>query len=114
MMMPQPLVLLLTPQQQHDLEQARATHPFPSVRERAAALLKIAAGQSGRRVALSGLLKPRCTDTIYAWVHRFQAEGMAGLLVRPGRGRKPAFSPSLSHRRGRSRGAPPHDCRCLP
>ena len=91
--MPKPLVLILTPEQRADLEWARDHHPLPYVRERAAALLKIADEQSGRQVALHGLLKKRYPDTVYDWVKRFKAEGMPGLLVKPGRGRKPAFSP---------------------
>jgi transposase len=47
-----------------------------------------------RQVALSGLLKPRDPDTVYSWIRRYQAEGLDGLLIKPGRGRKPAFSPS--------------------
>jgi transposase len=56
-------------------------------------MLKIAAGQSGRDVALHGLLKHRRPDTVYDWVRRYRAAGIAGLRVQPGRGRKPAFSP---------------------
>ncbi len=93
--MPRPLTLELTPEQRQALEDVRDHHEKPYMRERAAALLKIAGGMSGRQVALHGLLKPRCPDTIYAWVRRYQAEGIAGLLVRAGRGRKPAFSPSV-------------------
>ena len=91
--MPHPLEL--TPQQQTCLEAARDHHPKPYMRERAAALLKVAEGFSVPRVARWGLLKPHDPDTLYRWVHRYREEGIAGLLVRPGRGRKPAFSPSL-------------------
>jgi transposase len=91
-------VLILTPQQRTDLEWARDHHSRPYVRERAAALLKIADGHSGREVARNRLLKPHWPDTVYDWVKRFQAEGLKGLLVKPGRGRKPAFSPSLPDR----------------
>jgi transposase len=91
--MAKPLVLILTPRQRADLEWARDRHPLPYIRERAAALLKIADGQSGRAVALHGLLKKRCPDTIYDWISRFKAEGLKGLFVKPGRGRKPAFFP---------------------
>ena len=102
--MAKPLVLVLTPTQRTDLEWARDKHPYPYVRERAAALLKVADGQSGRQVAQHGLLKPRWPDTLYAWVARFKAEGLKGLLVRAGRGRKPAWSPrypdALSAREG--------------
>ena len=91
--MAKPLVLVLTPKQRDELEWARDHHPLAYVRERAAALLKIADGQSGRQVALHGLLKPRQPDTIYEWVRRYKAKGFKGLLIKPGRGRKPAFSP---------------------
>jgi transposase len=63
------------------------------MRERATAILKIANGMSGRQVALNGLLKKRKPDAIYDWVHRYQKEDIKGLLVKPGRGRKPAYSP---------------------
>jgi transposase len=92
--MPKPLVLVLTPKQWDELEWARDQYPKPYVRERAAALLKIADGRSGRDVALNGLLKPRDPDTIYEWVRRYKKHGLKGLLIKPGRGRKPAFSPS--------------------
>jgi hypothetical protein len=93
--MPKPLVLPLTPEQRAELEQARDHDPRPYLREHAAAILKIADGSSGRQTALQGLLKPRWPDTIYHWVERYQAEGLKGLEVRTGRGRKPSFSPSI-------------------
>ncbi len=94
--MPRPLVLDLTQKQRDELKNARDHHPRPYVRERAAALLKIADGQSGREVALHGLLKSHAPDTIYDWVKRYNDNGkqIDALLIRPGRGRKPAFSPS--------------------
>ncbi len=98
--MPKPIQLVLTAEERKELERIRDRHPKPYVRERAAALLKIAAGRSGRDVALHGLLKRRYPDTIYGWVRRYKAEGVKGLLVRPGRGRKPAFSPSAPERGG--------------
>ena len=100
--MPKPLELWLTPAQRAELEDCRDHSPRPYLRVRAAALLKVAAGSSGRAVACHGLLKAVQPRTVYAWVHRYQAEGLAGLRVRPGRGRKPAFPPSLwVERRGR-------------
>ena len=71
----------------------RASKPY--IRERAAAILKIVEGDSGRQIALQGLLKRHAPDTIYEWVRRYLAEGKAGLEIRRGRGHKPAFSPSL-------------------
>jgi hypothetical protein len=45
-------------------------------------------------------LKRRKPFTVERWVHRFQAEGSTGLHIRPGRGRKPAFSPCGVHGAG--------------
>jgi hypothetical protein len=46
-----------------------------------------------RRRKKSGLLKPRSPDSIYAWVRHYQEHGLKGLEIKPGRGRKPSFSP---------------------
>ena len=91
--MPKLLTVCLTPEQQEQLEHIRDNDKRPYMRERAAAILKVAEGVSGRQVALDGLLKQRKPDTIYDWVERYQSEGIAGLSIKPGRGRKPAFSP---------------------
>lgn len=91
--MAKPLVIELTDKQRQELVEIRDKHEKPYVRERAAAILKIADGMSGRSVALFGLLKKRDPDSVYSWVRRYNAEGVAGLQVRSGRGRKPAFSP---------------------
>lgn len=91
--MPAPLVVVLRPEQTAELEQLRDHDPTPYMREKAAAILKVAAGQSLRAVARAGLLRPRRRETIATWVRRYLAEGPAGLRVRPGRGRKPAFFP---------------------
>ena len=96
--MPKPLTLTLSSSQRQELEHARDHHERPYVRERAAALLKIAQGLTAHQVALHGLLKTRDPDTVYGWLRRYLAEGMPGLLVRAGRGRKPAFSPSARFR----------------
>ena len=98
--MPAKLNLELSEEQVLELEELR-DHAFkPYLRERAAAILKIAQGSSGRETALHGLLKPHWQDTIYEWVQRYRAEGKAGLEIKSGRGRKPAFSPSVSKPRG--------------
>ncbi len=92
--MPVPLLLELTADQRAELEQVRDHDPTPYLRERAAGILKVGAGLSVRAVARAGLLQPRRRETVGTWVRRYQAEGIAGLRVRPGRGRKPAFPPS--------------------
>jgi transposase len=94
--MPAKMKLELTTQEVLDLEDIRDHAPKPYLRERAAAILKIAQGSSGREVALHGLLKPHWQDTIYEWVERYRAKGKVGLEIKSGRGRKPAFSPSVS------------------
>ncbi len=83
-----------------ELEAIRDRHPKAYMRERATALLKINAGTSPHQVAQHGLLKARDPDTIYEWIDRFEDEGVAGLAIRQGRGRKPAFSPSAPRGRG--------------
>ena len=91
--MPTPLTLDLSSEERQRLEEARDHHDKPYMRERAAALLKIADGWSGREVALCGLLKQRKPDTVYDWFHRYREDGFDGLFISEGRGRKPAFSP---------------------
>jgi transposase len=97
--MPKLLKVELSPEQQAELEDIRDNHERAHLRERAAAILKVADGQSGVQVAEHGLLKRRNVDAVYEWVHRYEAEGVQGLKIRPGRGRKPAFSPSTPQRR---------------
>lgn len=91
--MPKRLTLDLDPQEEHELERVRDTHEKPHMREKAAALLKIADGQSARAVALNGLLRERRPQTVARWHHRYRQAGLEGLQVQEGRGRKPAFSP---------------------
>lgn len=85
--------LSLTPAERAALVAQRDTGNKAYLRERAGALLKIADGQSAAAVARTGLLRPRQPDTVYRWLARFRAEGIAGLVNRPGRGRKPAAYP---------------------
>lgn len=94
--MPGQLQVKLTQQQQQELEQARDAHPKAYVREAAAAILKVGAGQSARQVALKGLLRVRDPESVSGWIGRYQQAGIKGLLVSRGRGRKASFSPSQS------------------
>jgi hypothetical protein len=71
--------LTLSWAQRRELEQARDHDPRPYVRERCAALLKIAAGATAHAVARHGLLKPRDPDTVYAWLTHYLTDGLAGL-----------------------------------
>lgn len=82
--------LTLTPPERATLDAMRARHPKAYLRERAAALLKIAAGMSPRQVALHGLLRPRDPSAVNRWLTAYQTHGLGGLYVRPSRR---AFSP---------------------
>ena len=93
--MPKRRYLNLTESEKEELEDIRDHHEKPYLRAKASALLKINAGASPHAVALSGLLKPRSPDTIYRWLDRYETDGAEGLLVKTGRGRKPAISPSV-------------------
>lgn len=84
----------LSAEQRAELTRLRDHHAKAYVRERAAAILKVADGQSVYAVAERGLLRRRKAETVSDWIKRYLAEGGSGLLVQAGRGRKPAFSPS--------------------
>ncbi len=79
--MSQRRTLALTPEQRQALLHHRDHDPRPYVRERCAALLKVADGQAPHAVARGGLLRPRDPDTVYAWLDRYQASGLAGVLA---------------------------------
>lgn len=88
-----PLVLKLSAADEAELIRLRDHSPRPYLRERAAALLKVASGLSAKEVAARGLLRPRREETVAGWVHAYRDGGADRLVVGPGRGRKPAFSP---------------------
>lgn len=90
------LSLELEPYQQQTLECMRDRHPVAYLRERAAALLKIAAGQKVEEVARSGLLKSRKADTVRGWIKGYQRDGLGSLYQQPRRGR--VFSPPADGR----------------
>lgn len=88
------LVVELSQAHHTELERECKRHAKAYVRERAAAILKVAAGRSVRQVAEHELLVRHEPETVSGWIRAYQAEGMTGLLVKAGRGRKPSFSPS--------------------
>ncbi|HUR55304.1 MAG TPA: helix-turn-helix domain-containing protein [Gemmataceae bacterium] len=85
--------LTLTPARRRTLIHVRDHDPTPYLRERAAALLKVADGWTVKDVAALGLLAPRSANTVAEWVTRYERGGIRSLRIRPGRGRTPAFSP---------------------
>jgi transposase len=90
----------LSEDQRDELRQKATRDPKPYRRERAVAILKVASGEVAAQVAAHGLLVPRDPDTVYGWLDRYQAEGVAGLKIRAGRGRKPTLSPPGECRAG--------------
>jgi transposase len=85
--------VVLSPEQERELIWARDHHQKAYMRTKAAAILKVAVGQSMRQVATHGLLKAVKEEAVSGWIDRYLEEGLRGLVVRKGRGRKPAFSP---------------------
>ena len=73
--------LALSDEQRAELLYHRDHDSKPYVRERCAALLKIADGQAPYAVANTGLLKNRDPDTVYAWLDYYQDQGLPGLLA---------------------------------
>ena len=73
--------LTLAVAQRDDLVVHRDHDPRPYVRERCAALVKIADGMSPHAVARGGLLKARDPDTVYGWLNAYEAAGLVGLCA---------------------------------
>lgn len=90
------LKLELSKEQHADLERTRDRDHRAYMRECAAALLKIADGQSAHQVADRGLNKKRQADTLYRWLRKYKSGGLAA-LVHKERGHR-GFSPSARRR----------------
>lgn len=70
----------LSDEQRAALTAKRDHDPRPYVRERCAAILKVAEGQSAHAVAQRGLLVERDPDTVYQWLGYYEREGLEGLV----------------------------------
>ena len=81
--MPRRRTLALIDSQRQELLHYRDHDPRPYVRERCAALLKVADGQAAYAVARHGLLKPRDPDTVYSWLEMYERLGIQGVLLFP-------------------------------
>ncbi|MBI3969919.1 MAG: hypothetical protein HY332_01400 [Chloroflexi bacterium] len=91
--------IAVTDEQRVELRLLRDKGAKPYLRERSAAILKVADGLALTAVAQHGLLRPRDYETVGEWLDRFEERGVSGLSILKGRGRKPAFSPSAPGRR---------------
>jgi transposase len=76
-------VIILTDNARDALERVRDTHTKPYMRERAAAILKVASGASVNWVAQYGLLKRRYPKAVYSWVKSYLTNGLDGLYRKP-------------------------------
>jgi hypothetical protein len=94
--MPRIYQLILEDYERMTLIEMRDHHPKAYLRERAAALLKVEGGEPIHRVAQAGLLRQREWETVAGWVKGFAQKGLGCLYMQKGRGRKPAFPPSVS------------------
>ena len=86
--------LALSDAEHYALKRMARSHAKVYRRRRAQALLLIAEGHTPSWVAHHGLDKPVAPDQVYTWLNRYQQEGIEGLAIRPGRGRKPAHFPA--------------------
>ncbi len=69
----------ISPETRQALIELRDATKYEYIRERCAAILKIADGTSAHQVAKTGLLRPRDPDTVYGWLDLLESEGIAGL-----------------------------------
>jgi hypothetical protein len=95
------LLVVLSEPEQHQLTQwVRSTTMPVGLVKRAHAVLLVAAGMPLKHTALKVGLTERHVRT---WITRFLSERLAGLKDRPGRGRKPSFSPTGGSHSGQNR-----------
>jgi hypothetical protein len=71
--------LVLGEKEREELVACRDHDPNPQMRERAAALVKIADRMSVHAVSQTGLLRRRKPDTVYDWLNWYEAGGLGEL-----------------------------------
>jgi hypothetical protein len=80
--------ITLSAEQRAELVQIRSHHAKRYMRERAAAILQVADGKTVAEVARQGLIRHRQDETVGEWVERYRDQGVQGLEIQAGRGRK--------------------------
>ena len=93
--MPKHIVVKLSENQIEELETVRHHHAKPYMRERAAAVLKVAEGETLTTVAEKGLLTRHEPETVHAWIKTYLEAGLKAWSIQSGRGRKAAFFPTV-------------------
>lgn len=91
--MPKRIRIQLSEVDRAQLERWTKSPPRSYLRYRAQAILQIADGKPVYQIAKQLKLRVHRT-TVSVWAQRYLAEGLSGLKVKPGRGRKAGFSPS--------------------
>ena len=94
--MPKRIRVSLNEVQMQELETMRHTAAKPYLRERAAAVLKVAEGETVTAVAEKGLLIRHEPETVHGWIKDYLKDGLAAWAIGTGRGRKASFSPKKS------------------
>ena len=79
----------LTKCERETLEECYKGHAKFHVRQRCQALLLSSEGWSVKQIAQLHHVRSR---TIYTWMNRWQAMGLIGVMILPGRGVKPKLS----------------------
>lgn len=95
------LHITVTATQRAELQAVRDHDRRPYLRERAAAVLKVADGHSATQVAQTGLLRPHPPVVVRGWARRYLAQGIASLVRRPqpGAGRPPGAKDTAPRKR---------------
>ncbi len=83
--------LELSTKAREELVELRDQTKYEYVRERCAAMLKIADGASAHQVAKTGLLRPRDPDTVYGWLDLLESAGLAGLKAHKQGGKRRGY-----------------------
>ena len=83
----------LSSSERQTLEQGYKNHPKSHVRQRCQAMLLSDEGWQAKDL---GHLYHVRSRTIYTWMDRWEAMGLVGLMILPGRGLKPKLSPQDS------------------
>ncbi len=80
---------VLTAEQRKELEHGLREGTSHCFRQRCQSILLKADGRDSKEVgAITGL----CAVSVNSWLKRYKAEGISGLLTKPGRGRKAVLS----------------------
>jgi transposase len=95
--MPKRYQIELTDAHKQRLESWVKNPPSPYLRERARAILQVSQGETIQATAEKLHIRVH-RNAVSEWVKRFLSDGLEGLKIRSGRGRKAIFSPDRKRR----------------